>query len=820
MNTEITFKPVISLDHKIVLDSLRDSVVSFNKNLELLYFNNSFKERFEIFIGEKPDYKKNLDSYKGLARFAEFFEPWNYWIERCYSKEKFIENVEYKLSGKVLHFQLQFIPVIKDDEVEYIQLIIIDETIRHQYEDLIKRNVKDCDVCTTEKIGESKSIEEERDEAVELLIENVERLQIVFEGSNDGFWDWNIEKDEIFYSKHYYEILGYRNGELKSDLFTWQSRIHPEDIDDVIESLHSHLEGKLEQFNKEYRVLTKSGDWKWVLDKGKVAIRDEQNNPLRVAGTLSDISERKKAEDILKESEARFVNIANTMPIMLWMTDNKISATYVNPKTKEFIGEENFAKSFKNFIHHDDISIFTEKFRKLLKDKERFEGEIRIKNHEDEYRWILMQVIPRVLETGEFVGLLGVGIDITKRKETETKLVESETQFNEITSVVAEGIFLIDSNRKLKFANPEFYKLLGYSLEELFDTEVFKKIYNHSNKIEIDCPINKVFEREETVRIVYDNFKTSNDEYLPVSFVSTPIKRNGKIIGCVTAFHDITNRIVAEEELKRYVEELQFNKELMEDSVNESTRLNEMLWDSETRLKELNASKDKFFSIISHDLRSPFTSIIGFAEVMVEDFENLSKDEIKEFTNSIYKSSKNVQNLLENLLQWSRIQTGRIEFNPINFEVNNLINDVIALYQVNAARKKITLVNLIEKQFKVNADKFMIDTVLRNLVSNAIKFTPQGGTIKINVEDLDENTLTISVIDSGVGIKEDIIDKLFKIDSHITTKGTDKEKGTGLGLILCKEFIEKHSGKIWVESKIEQGSEFKFTLPLKSELQN
>jgi len=141
---------------------------------------------------------------------------------------------------------------------------------------------------------------------------------------------------------------------------------------------------------------------------------------------------------------------------------------------------------------------------------------------------------------------------------------------------------------------------------------------------------------------------------------------------------------------------------------------------------------------------------------------------------------------------------------------------VMALYQVNAARKKITLVNLVEKQIKVNADKFMIDTVLRNLISNSIKFTPQGGNIKINAEDLGNDNITISISDSGVGIKEEIIDKLFKIDSHITTRGTEKEKGTGLGLILCKEFVEKHNGKIWVESKIEQGSEFKFTLPHKS----
>ena len=256
-----------------------------------------------------------------------------------------------------------------------------------------------------------------------------------------------------------------------------------------------------------------------------------------------------------------------------------------------------------------------------------------------------------------------------------------------------------------------------------------------------------------------------------------------------------------EDEMKRFVEELQYNKELMEENANEFARLNEELAESQSRLQELNASKDKFFSIISHDLRSPFTSIIGFAEVMLEDLDTLEKDEIKEFTSSILNPLRTFKILLENLLQWSRVQTGRIEFNPINFDLNHLANDVVALYQVNAARKKITLSNAIENDYQINADKFMIDTVLRNLVSNSIKFTTQGGEIKIIVEEIPiEEMLQISIEDTGVGMSEEVLSKLFKIDEHVTTKGTEKEKGTGIGLILCKEFVEKHGGKIWAES--------------------
>ncbi|MCB9219842.1 MAG: PAS domain S-box protein [Ignavibacteriales bacterium] len=816
MITEKTFTPKLSPDHNLILDSVRDGIVAIDREMNLIYFNNSFKERFELFIGEKLKSNKALTSYKGFSRFAKFEDEWNYWVERCFANEKFSEDIEYQLSGKTLHFKLNFTPILKNDDVQSIQLTLIDETLRFQYEELLKTKVKDCDTCKNQQSADAKNIAEERDDAVALLMENVERLQIVFEGSSDGFWDWDIEKDKIFHSKQYFEILGFRNGELKSNLTTWESRVHPDDVDEVLESLHAHLEGKTNQFNCEYRVLTKSNEWKWVLDKGKVAIRDENNNPLRFAGTLSDISERKAAEETLKESEARFVNIANNLPIMLWMSDHKITITYMNPNAKEFIGELEGLKNFRDFVHKEDLRFLQKGVLNVYKNKEKFKGEIRVLSKRKEYRWILIQVVPRVLENGEFIGILTAAIDIHERKEAEKKLLESETQFNEITSVVAEGIFLVDAEKKLKFANPEFYKLLGYNSEEIINTDIFNKIYSHENKIEQNCPIEKVFDNGETVRVSYDYFQTNDDVYLPISFVASPILRDGKITGCVTAFHDITELIQNEEEIKRFVEELQFNKELMEENVTEAARLNEMLWDSETRLKDLNASKDKFFSIISHDLRSPFTSIIGFAEVMLEDIETLTKDEIKEFTNSIYKSSKNIQNLLENLLQWSRVQTGRIEFNPINFDLNNLINDVIALFQVNAARKKINLISSVEKNYTVRADKFMIDTVLRNLVSNSIKFTNSGGEIKVNVEELSEKELTISVSDNGVGIKEEVIEKLFKIDSHVTTKGTEKEKGTGIGLILCKEFVEKHEGKIWVESKIDEGSQFKFILPIKN----
>ena len=820
MIKEKVFNPKLAPDHQVILDATTDLIVAFDKDYQLAYCNNSFKKNFEMFANEPLDENKPLDSYLGLSRFIELKSNWESWINKAFAGEHIKDKIEYKIIGKILFYTLEFQPVLKNNEVVYIQISAREETLRKNYEELVKwkKDVTECTDCQENDVEDKEKIKQERDDALQLLIENAERLQMVFEGSNDGFWDWDIEKDELFHSKQYYEILGYRQGQIRTDLKTWQNRIHHEDVDFVLEELHKHLEGKSDQFSVEYRIKTKSGSWKWVLDKGKVAIRDENSNPIRIAGTLSDIDVRKKTEKDLRESETRFVSMAENLPVMVWLTDNKIKPKYINKKAIDFIGDLRKEQTINNIVHEDDLEYFNHNLITAIKTKKVLSCELRILKDNSEYRWILTNIVPRFSDKKEFIGVLGVGLDITERKDIETKLLDSETQFTEITSVIGDGIFMIDSEFKLKFANPEFSNLLGYSEEELEGKNIHDIIHNHSEEQNSECSIYSVLNTGEKRRIAEDYFKTKSGLILPVSYVVSPLKRNDSIIGCVVAFHDITERMQYEEEMQRFVEELQYNKELMEENANEFAILNEELASSQSRLQELNASKDKFFSIISHDLRSPFTSIIGFAEVMLEDLDILDKVEIKEFTSSIYKSSKNIQNLLENLLQWSRVQTGRIEFNPINFDLNNLANDVVALYQVNAARKKISLSNVIENEFQINADKFMIDTLLRNLVSNSIKFTSQGGEINILAEEIpNEEMLQISIEDTGVGMTDEVLAKLFKIDEHVTTKGTEKEKGTGLGLILCKEFIEKHGGKIWAESTLGEGSKFKFTIPIKNE---
>ena len=809
MLTETTKTNVIKPDYSVIMESTDDLIYALDKNYKILYCNSAFKKSFKIFwdidINEGDILTKltNRENNQYILELQELYQ-------KAFSGLKNEKELSITIREKLVTTTFKAIPVLVNNNVDYIHI-----TAKEKLNNTLPEYEKE--ILKSELITEKEKLLEEKNEALQLLLDNTERLQMVLEGSDDAFWDWNFENDTIFYSHNHSKILGADISDQANNFYMWRQRIHPEDIDYMLDNLIAHLEGETEQYRCEYRVKAEDNKWKWVLDKGKVVIRNEDNKPVRIAGIVSDITQRKEVELKLKESEERFESMTNDLPVMVWLSDKKLNLTYQNTLTKEFLGENAYNKHnlIDIIVHPDDLKFLKQFFKSIFKSKGKSSAEIRLKNFNGQYKWILMSVVPRILSSGEIIGFLGVGIDITERKNTEKKLLESETQFNEITSVVGEGIFLIDNNWNLKFANPEFENILGYSLEELKDKNIESIIHNNFH-IESDvCYLDKVLKDGEVVRIDEASYRKKDGEIIPVSYVSSPIKRNGKISGCVTAFHDITERKKADEEIARFVEELQFNKTLFEDNAAEFAELNRILEESEERLKQLNGSKDKFFSIISHDLRSPFTSITGYSEVILDDIDELSKEEIKEFAASIHKSAKNIQNLLENLLQWSRMQTGNIKFNPTDIKLSDTVEEIVDLYQVNAARKKIKLINELVDEHPIRADKFMLNTILRNLVSNSIKFTKKYGTISISAkENKDKNEVQVTVSDTGIGMSEEIQNKLFKIDEHVTTKGTEKEKGTGLGLILSKEFVEKHGGKIWVESEIGIGSKFIFTIPI------
>ncbi len=239
---------------------------------------------------------------------------------------------------------------------------------------------------------------------------------------------------------------------------------------------------------------------------------------------------------------------------------------------------------------------------------------------------------------------------------------------------------------------------------------------------------------------------------------------------------------------------------------------NNKLMESEKKLDSMIRTKDKFFSIIAHDLINPFQPLLGLSELLVTDIDKLGDDEIKKYAGLIKESAIRSYNLLSNLLKWTQSQTGRLSYNPDDIYLSEVIEEILSFYKENARIKNIHLLNHVDRDLIVYADRDLLSSVIRNLISNAIKFTGRNGYVKIEAKRTN-GFIRVSVEDNGIGISEDKLDKLFELASATSTKGTENEEGSGLGLILCREFIEKSGGEIWVQSKPGKGTTFFFTIP-------
>jgi PAS domain S-box-containing protein len=341
------------------------------------------------------------------------------------------------------------------------------------------------------------------------------------------------------------------------------------------------------------------------------------------------------------------------------------------------------------------------------------------------------------------------------------------------------------------YARDEFY---GLSVRNIFHVTTYKRIEDAKDL----SRTSEGFCVDKTGKI------------FPVEFYSNCIDQEEDTH--LLVIKDVTRKKENEQQLSRYIEELHETKDTMERSAYELVLLNLKLEESEVRLKELNVSKDKLFSIIAHDLRSPFTSFLGLTELLAEDFDEMDSLEIKILISELNKSAKNVFGLLENLLSWSRLQTGRMDYSPEFISSVDVVNKTAALYEGAAKQKKINLITQVYCANKIYADHNMIETILRNLVSNAIKFTKKDGEVVIGLNGNDE-MMEFSVKDSGIGIEKENLSKLFRIDTAHTTPGTNNEVGSGLGLILCRELVERNRGSIKVESEEGAGTKFTFSVP-------
>ncbi len=365
---------------------------------------------------------------------------------------------------------------------------------------------------------------------------------------------------------------------------------------------------------------------------------------------------------------------------------------------------------------------------------------------------------------------------------------------------ISEGITISNPalpDNPIVYANSGFEKITGYSIPEILGHNCRFLQGTDTDPAAVQT-IRESLQREESCTVELINYRKNGTPFWNYLSISPVLNNDGQLTHFVGIQYDITQRKLLEQELIQRADELE--------------TLNERLQQSESELTVLNANKDKFFSIISHDLKSPFHSLMGFSEILSGDLNSFSREEIQDFGKHIHTTTQQLFNLLDNLLQWSRLQTGKLEYRPTRIELFPIVSNTIALLQGNALRKQIQLNCDFDSTLTAYADGTMVQLILQNLVSNSIKFTPFEGKIHIFAE-LQDDFVELSVGDSGVGIDKETLPKLFKIEEPCSTVGTNNETGTGLGLVLCKELVEKNGGTIGVDSEPNKGSRFWFTLP-------
>lgn len=533
-------------------------------------------------------------------------------------------------------------------------------------------------------------------------------------------------------------------------------------------------------YNVEFKI--KRGSDGEIIDIHSVAEYDSVN---RIGfGTIHDITEQKRIEEVLAKNEEQYrllyANMIEGSALHTLIYDkNGLPVDYriveVNPAFSLQLGisrSDVLNKSSKEAYGVDTPPYFEIYSRVALTGQhETFET-----YYEPLDKYFSISVFCPY--KGSFATIFE---NITERKKAEIENVKTHQLLRD-TQLIGKigGWEMALDSQKLKWTE-EMYAI--HEVDESFvpDVELRNQFYTPESLIAIDLAVRDALQHNTTYEVDLEIITAKGNH----RFVKTMGKvdlENQRIYGF---FQDITDRKQAE--LK--------------------------LIESETKLKELNATKDKFFSIIAHDLKSPFNGILGFSEMLKKEVRNLDNDSIEKFTDIIHSTALQAYGLLENLLEWSKTQQNGLSFEPRKLLLRNLISDEMAGLKLNADQKDISLLNETDEELLLTADEKMLRTVVRNLISNALKFTPKGGVVRVDARGAEADT-EVTVTDSGVGMNHDTLEKLFKIESSFSTRGTENERGTGLGLLLCKEFVEKHGGKIWGISEKGKGSTFKFTIPI------
>ncbi len=495
-----------------------------------------------------------------------------------------------------------------------------------------------------------------------------------------------------------------------------------------------------------------------------------------------EVSDKKK----LIENQIKVNTMISNSSDVIAIINNKGFITYQSSNVTFFFGwlpEELDQKNYLENVHSKDYERVKHALNNLFRDENKsckLRLEYKCKN--GLYKPIQLTAI-NLTHNKNIKGILCNYQDITEHLEHERASINNEYQFRALFENMIDIVTMLDNDKRIIDVNPAAIELLEYSKEELLDMTIDQLIFQ-GDKAKSDEYFNKL--QNTGSYAMYEGrviTKSGKIKWLQVN--STKYIKDGKCIGSQDIGRDITQQKEVEIELEKTLKELE----------------------------KINIDKDRLLSILAHDLKSPFNSILGFLNLLSNNIREYSIDEIEEYVNIINNSTQNTYNLLIDILTWVKANSGKIPYEPQILGCNDICEEVIENLNLAAKIKNIKIIPPELNEIILFADKNLLEAVLRNLISNAIKFTHEGGNVQISIK-ADDSNASITVSDNGVGMTDETIKKIFDISQTYTTKGTAEENGTGFGLLLCQEFIELNGGKIWIESELGKGSHINFTTSL------
>ena len=733
-----------------VINASPMSTIFFNLDGSIMYSNNAHRDMWKLEEEEMVFLNRKYNLFQDEQLKKQGLMPF---IERAFKGEVHRSPVfKYSFYSSKLgrsekeegHWLIAHIFPIRDQDgkVNYVVLNFIDVTKANDLEEAFNANK--------------------------------ERLQLALKGGDLGSWDWNLDSGELIYNETWARMLGYELAEAYA--ITWENLLHPEDKKRAVKVLYDMTEGRTDEYDSEFRLKTKDGQWKWILDRGKVVERSTEGKAIRITGIHIDINERKINEEALSKSEEKYRQLLENAPIGVGIiADKKI--VYINNELAK-IGE---VESKETLI---GASV-----RKFVPDEERYQ------NFMQRYRMVVEKGENAPLYTTQLQSVKGTIIDvevasipftfegkpamqvllhdISDRNKAVLELARSRELLNQLFENAPMGIVLLDDKFMVSNINKGFEKIFGYNKEDLVGKSLMDFIVS-PELLEEASGLNESAIKGDIDYIESYRYNKAGEK-IHVLIYALPVMENDKHIGIYGIYIDIGQRISAEEELK-------------------------------TRNLEL----DNFVYKVSHDLRAPLASILGL--INLTKLEE-SKEDQDYYVELMEGQVSKLDHFIRDILSHSKNLKMSVSSDKIDFEeiVLKCFED---LSYLKATSKVVRKISILTGEFY--SDKWRINEIFRNLIGNAIKYRNPEATeniVEVNVT-IDENSCKIVVSDNGIGIAEDKLPHVMEM----FYRGAESSDGSGIGLYIVQKAVEKIDGTLKIESKVNEGTQFTILLPSLSHL--